>query len=448
MAGVFALRNNRDGAMRAPARTPILLAVAVCLLMLGYHLVAHVHSPDDYPYFWEAGRAVLSGKSPYSTAGFYSAPFASLLFAPFALLPLSLSAWAWRALNVALLGLTIFQLGRLLRSRAPTRFLVAGAAVVLACFPPVQGALRYGQTDIILVLGYATGFLYLQERRWIVAGLAFSVGALDPQLMVAVVIYLALTGRWRALFASTVTGVALGTLGLLVPGHLHSTVQWFTSVLPQAERMMLTSGPQITYTAALHSIPGIHELDLRIIGLVVDAGLVALAWSVWRLPGSTQRDMAVVAFLTLTITPFVWEFDYALVLLAVPYVLDAMLQGGDDSGHARAWPAWICLLTASFFTPILNVSVGPIALLHNHPSLIRGVIAPAVIPAFAAVLLYLGEAARRRWLHVLAGFLAADGLAVLAFLLPLPIHDALFFLVPTAQLALFWRAARGRWSFA
>lgn len=90
----------------------------------------------DFLIFYNAGRSVLAGLSPYTINGFISPYPLALLFAPFALLPLPVAYGFYLALN-------LFLLWRALRKRA---------LWALLSFP-VLFTLFVGQLDLALALG-------------------------------------------------------------------------------------------------------------------------------------------------------------------------------------------------------------------------------------------------------------------------------------------------------
>src|SRR5438128_1436661 len=79
---------------------------------------------SDFWTFWDAGRAVLHGRSPYPSlqalpreavektfAPFVYPPPAAVVFAPFALLPYAVAKLLFLALNLAALGIALRLLG-------------------------------------------------------------------------------------------------------------------------------------------------------------------------------------------------------------------------------------------------------------------------------------------------------------------------------------------------
>src|SRR5436190_1904675 len=102
----------------ALAAFPLLLIVELLVkIALGLRGYAYL---GDFRVFWEAGRDVLAGRSPYPAADpallargqsfVYPAP-AAVLMAPLALLPFTLGALLWTLLSAAALPAALWVVG-------------------------------------------------------------------------------------------------------------------------------------------------------------------------------------------------------------------------------------------------------------------------------------------------------------------------------------------------
>jgi alpha-1,2-mannosyltransferase len=94
--------------------------------------------PNDFMYFWEAGRAVLTG-GEVNKIWFPYPPHALFLYVPFALLPFLAS---WAVYN--LYGLALFMLAA--RNYLPKGF----PPILILCTPAVLFCVLYGQTGLIV----------------------------------------------------------------------------------------------------------------------------------------------------------------------------------------------------------------------------------------------------------------------------------------------------------
>lgn len=97
-----------------------------------------VIATSDFAVFWEIGRAILAGLSPYSVGGSWYPPAGSLLFALTALAPLGIGYFIMLGLN-ALAALSIIRrYGKLWLAYVPLVFVMLAGQVdlILAAFIP------------------------------------------------------------------------------------------------------------------------------------------------------------------------------------------------------------------------------------------------------------------------------------------------------------------------
>ena len=291
----------------------------------------------DHLVFWEAGRMVASGASPYDmgiwtdVARAYQSghllPFVdagrpvwvypawtAFLFAPFGVLPYPLGPWV---LYLAYLAVGLFAAVLFIRS-LPGRWQPSAelAIVLVAAFQPLLIADRYGQFGSFLLLGLVLVYRGLRDR----AVLPLVAGALllftKPQLFVvvaAVVLGLLIWRRDRRaivtvcatlLLVATATtlrypeslSVFRGGVSERVSvyfGMYSSTwafAQFFVGAWWPIAGALLVAGAALTCAAAVRSLPA----DLR------DAGLIAAA-----------------AVLSLAITPVDFHYDQPPLVLAL-----------------------------------------------------------------------------------------------------------------------------------
>ncbi|GAA2395312.1 glycosyltransferase 87 family protein [Dactylosporangium salmoneum] len=143
---------------------------------------------------------------PVRNYGFTYPPFAALLFAPLALLPLPAAAALLTAASVA--GTAALLRVRLRRVRP-----VLTALVVLAAVEPWRDTLSFGQVNLVLLTLVGLDLLVL--RNGALAGLATAV-KLTPVLFIA---YLVIARRYReAAVAAGVAAAATGLAWLVAPG--------------------------------------------------------------------------------------------------------------------------------------------------------------------------------------------------------------------------------------
>src|SRR5439155_22767328 len=162
----------------------------------------------DYQAYDTAARRLLAGQPLYDTsftvAGvfglfFYPPPFILAVLPLAALLPTSPAIWAWISLLVAafLVGVAIL----------PVRRDVRWWIVLLAGLDyPFVYALKLGQVAPLLFLTFAVGWRWLD--RPVPLGVSAAAGALIQLQPGIVLVWAALTGRWR--------GVGIGGAAIAV----------------------------------------------------------------------------------------------------------------------------------------------------------------------------------------------------------------------------------------
>lgn len=106
--------------------------------------------PNDFMYFWEAGRTVVTG-GPVDQIWFPYPPHALFLYVPFALLPFLLG---WATYN--LYGLALFMLAA--RHYLPKGF----PPILILCTPAVLVCVLFGQTGLIV----GALWLWAFRGRW------------------------------------------------------------------------------------------------------------------------------------------------------------------------------------------------------------------------------------------------------------------------------------------
>jgi alpha-1,2-mannosyltransferase len=232
---------------RRPSRSPrttAALAVALTALALGTAawlfvrypgvLVSGVANTDpkghvDFETFWRSTVAMLHGADIYRTGSVLpnlNPPFLSLLLAPFGLVDVLPSYWAFTALTVLLVTASVLLTARELRlGRGATVF---GVATMWAC-SPLHGTLLLGQIYGLLLFGLALAWLAQRRGRGrLAAALLGVVVALKPSLAPLLLIPLAqwrAPGRRAALWTGLGSAAGASLAGVLAAGP-SSALEW------------------------------------------------------------------------------------------------------------------------------------------------------------------------------------------------------------------------------
>lgn len=275
----------------------------------------------DFQVYYTAGSAVLDRLPIYSfTIGeddlpFNYPPFAALLFAPFALLPIEVAESIWATINVLAIGVVSwFALNMMGIASAKLRLALAiGAGVLAHTLDSVQVNLVFGQINAILMLLVLLDFQPWMPPRWrgVATGIAASI-KLTPLL---IVIYFLCTGRtrdaWRAaaVFASTVL------IGLLVQPSA-SREYWLEGTFMSLNRFLSPLGVN-------HSLYGLwarlssDATTPPSWAPVVSAAVGILGLTVATLAhreGHTLLGVLIVSFTALVVSPVTWAMNYVWIV--------------------------------------------------------------------------------------------------------------------------------------
>jgi hypothetical protein len=306
-------------------------------------------------------------------------PLLAILTVP--LLVLSpLVAWiTWGAMNIAAAVAAVSTLARRLGIEWSTI-----AFVVLGSFPLFYTVLL-GQVEGILLLAMVIFVLELRRGNDVRAALALSVLALKPQLLVAPLLFIAVTGRRRAVITTIVAGIAQLAVSTLVIGvsGMREYVA-FGRRLSQPEGIAATNVPGMVNIRAIvvRAFPGWDTplVDMGILaGSVALLGLAGYLW--WRLGHeATSAPALALLMTTMLLTAYHALYHTAIfATLGAIFLVEAAYRRGDVAGARR-----IVGLTWLFFAflPLLPFLV------------VQSSRAPAMISTLGIMLLW-GSALRQ-----------------------------------------------------
>lgn len=322
---------------RIPAgRRPASLALAALLVLATaglavdvVHAAFHAHRFGDFGIFYDASRAVVHGRSPYPHATvhalrhqnrFVYPPFAALVLAPLAALPLT-------AAGAAMLGLSAAALVAALRLSG-LRDWRCGAVALLSI--AVAQGLVLGTITPLLTLALAIAWRW-RNRPWVVAG-AIACAVAAKVFLAPLVLWLLLTRRFRAAVLATALSVAL----IIVPWALIgfaglSGYPRLLSVLSQVEQ---THGYSVV-ALCLHL--GATVGAARAVSCAVGLALALAAVATRRRPHGDAGTFGLSILLCLALSPVVW-LNYLTLMLPALAAL-----------RPRLSPLWLCLLAVWLF---------------------------------------------------------------------------------------------------
>lgn len=309
----------------------------------------------DFSTYWLCARYLLLGGDPFDpnqiktfaaslgcelTGPSYISPWFLVLLFPLASLPMTIAAALWFLLNLAMIvDITTWTL----KSHVRARSLRPTIVVALASSPGVLSCLLYGQFGIVCLWGMSVVARSF-ERGTRLLPLALILGSLKPHigwLYWLVVGKLLVQGRRFRVLAYTATLALLSVLfvTLWVPGSYESWRKVYGSALMWMGASVATP---IRILVASASDPA----PLWPIILIMT---LAFIFTTHRLNKRTHKldlaeELPWLIALSICSTPYVWSFDFCILLPAEVIVLSALLAADKQRDFQRLLsPALIIL---------------------------------------------------------------------------------------------------------
>ncbi|MGH9502130.1 MAG: glycosyltransferase family 87 protein [Terriglobales bacterium] len=285
------------------------------------------------------------GPSPYP-------PYVALFFRPFARVSFESAYLVWMAIS---LGLYISGIAAIVKEAFPRERLLMSLFFCfgLAFYPFVFGTLLNGQLASVAV--FSVGLAILQERHShpFYSGLALSVLAYKPTLLLLLLPMLVLTRRFKTLF-----GFLLGTLVLIVGTTAFTGIQIWPAYVHMLSHFGRSTGLRDQSALQLWKYIDFVSLSYAVSGGRTRAGVViliclistialVLAVLLWKSVkgGESARNLAWAATLTWTliVNIYVPIYDSVLITIAVILTLGALRDLGWSV--AAGWITFLSLLT-------------------------------------------------------------------------------------------------------
>lgn len=287
---------------------------------------------DGYPlYEFRLGTTVY---------GYTYPPFAALLMLPMAYISVT-TAMVITAIGcaVSILVITWWLLAPIARRHGwSPGWAVAVAVPLVVALDPVRETLGYLQVNLFLLLLVLADVIALR-RGWKWAGVGTGVATAIKLTPGLVVVYFALTRRWRAAFTSA-AAFALASLAAFLFDP-HTSVQFWGRTLWETNRVGrpdYTENQSLMGLLARLALPGKPSPVLW--ALLV---LVILVFGMWRAVQAFRRgdELAGIALTGLTgnlISPISWTHHLVWVIPALIVLLDVATG---TPAHPATRPAWL-----------------------------------------------------------------------------------------------------------
>ncbi|HEY9079921.1 glycosyltransferase family 87 protein [Magnetovibrio sp.] len=276
-----------------------------------------------------------------------------LIATPLALLPYGGALFVWLALTLPMYVVAI-------------RAIVAQRLAVLAAlaFPAVAINIGHGQNAFLSAGLLGAGLVWL-DRRPVLSGITFGLLSYKPQFGLLIPLVLIATARWKVFVCAAVTVVAMIGVSALAFGvemwpafFAHTS---FTRAVVLESGAMAWEQKQSLF-AAVRAVGGGVSLAYAF-QAVLGVGVAAVTVWLWRLQVDFSLKAAGLVTATLLVTPYMVDYDFVILGLALAWLAGLGLQQGFLPGEKSALAvAWAVPLVARPFALLTHVPLGLIAM--------------------------------------------------------------------------------------
>ena len=314
-----------------------------------YTLGAAARSGDwalqyDWPRLYDKQVSLVPESAPYPYKPSYP-PLVAAFYAPYAALPFRPAYAVWAVTAAAVyLGLMLAV------SRANRRLRGAAALAVALLFPPFIALILTGQTTLVPLIGFVAGWMLLDRRREVLAGLALALVAFKPNFGIALAGVLVVTASWRA-----VAGIAIGVLLIATATYVVCGPDvmraWWDVTFSIVRNPSLIEPDDVRHTHALRT--GLESVAAPAVAfgvwLIVSALAIGLAARAWRQGSGTLRFSALL-LATVVVSPHVLSYDAVLLAPACLWLFDHGIRTGQ-----RAMLGGVLVLSVLYVVPNARV---------------------------------------------------------------------------------------------
>ncbi len=260
---------------------------------------------------------------------YFHPPYYTLLIAPLAALSYRQAYYAMAAFNVLLIAALIALLVRNSLSIHGRGAIVAAA--LIAGFFPIFVTVLQGQSDLVVLVPLAAGYVAWARGRHGWAGIFSALALAKPQLLLLIPVLFVARRAWRALAGFVGVVTALGLVSVLGFGfnavltYLGLVGAWaIGGKLPTNGQLVYTDTAAYSLRNILEAVPGAGKY-IALIVLVLLLVLVALSLS-WR-PDKPRLDFALAVAASLVLSPHQNVHDLALMVIPGFALADLALAG-------------------------------------------------------------------------------------------------------------------------
>ncbi|QQX82293.1 DUF2029 domain-containing protein [Shewanella sp. KX20019] len=287
---------------------------------LAYDLAAH----------YEAEQLII-GSRGFGYPSFSYPPTYITLVYPLAYLP-----YLW--------ALLVFQLSSLAFFVAMIRKLTNRKESIMLClsFPAVFITLGYGQNALLTAALIAGAFVYI-DRRPILAGFFIGILTFKPHLGILIPLILVCSGRWRVFLFATLTFFLFALVSYIAFGPETWLAFWDGRELVKRvlhEELVSYDIMQSVFTAMRAS--GVGIFTSYFLHFVVASVPLYIVIRVWSDNVDLRLQIAVFIIVTLMVSPYILNYDFTILSVAIAALASYGLDKGFHSGQINMlFVAWL-----------------------------------------------------------------------------------------------------------
>jgi len=299
----------------------------------------------DLDAFHQAQVALVPESSPELYPPVYP-PHGALLFAPFSQLAFRPALLLWTLITIVVYAVIVRSAWRPVAAALPDAPLVIAGA---AAFPPFFYLVQYGQGTILILTAFWAGWIALERKQSFLAGMAFGLLLIKPQLALPLAVVVLACREW-ALLAGALTAIAVQVAVVaLVLGApvLEAYVAFVPTIVANAD--LLEPKPFMS-----HSIRAVTRLAPNWIGVPLWIALSAMVLTyvvmIWRSQAPVRLRVGMVIVASVLVSPHLIIYDAAI--LALPLIwFAAYVQERSDRINTAIFGAGIYWLFVMLLLP-------------------------------------------------------------------------------------------------
>ena len=339
----------------------------------------------DFRNFYTAGKIIASGhadqlydrdlqaqvqkslfgasvKGDFNFLPYIHPPFEAIAYALLALLPYTQAFWTLWACNVLLAYACVL----ILRSQIPNLHKAFGLVILaMSIFKPLLTAEIQGQDSIFILLLFIVCLVSLSRERYLLAGAAIGLACCKPQqaLLLLLILMVISKSRWRILLAVGLTclsmiAVSAATVGVKATLGFPRAVRVFSALYSDTkDRANVMPNIRGLMVSLLDSRMSHHSvlLVIQIISAVV------LVLTLWVLRRKAESDVGLRFALAVTCVVLVafygYAHDFTPLLLPLLLVWNFLAGEGVTTWNQRLLAACVVILICGGLLSILPPQV-------------------------------------------------------------------------------------------